>query len=130
MGQQPLVRGLDPSADMMIKEHVSLLVLGKLLPEWWQGWDARPRWSSEEGVIDGWERTSWEEQFERSVQKPRQRLKMEKVGEEEKAALLDMLKAVVVFIKPEKRITADQIEKFKWMHSGHFQNSGSSIGRW
>jgi serine/threonine-protein kinase SRPK3 len=48
---------------MMIKEHVNLL--GKLPPEWWPEWDARLRWFNEEGVrIDGWERTSWEEQFE------------------------------------------------------------------
>jgi serine/threonine-protein kinase SRPK3 len=82
-------------AKEMIKEYVDLL--GKLPPEWWQKWDDRQKWFNEEGERnDGTERTSWEERFELSVQKLRRKFGMGEISEEEKAALLAMLKAMMV----------------------------------
>jgi serine/threonine-protein kinase SRPK3 len=39
---------------------------------------------------------------------------MEEVSKEEKAALFDMLKAMMAF-KPGERITADKIKESEWM---------------
>ncbi|KAN0073873.1 Protein kinase-like domain containing protein [Elaphomyces granulatus] len=100
-------------AKEVIKEHVNLL--GKLPLEWWQKWEDRQKWFNEEGERnDGTERTSWEEQFELSVQKPRRRSGMGEISEEEKAALLAMLKAMMAF-KPKERMTAEQIKESEWM---------------
>ena len=62
---------------------------------------------NEEGVrIDGEiVHSSWEGRFESTVQKPRREFGMEEVSEEVKAALLDTLKAMMVF-KPGDRMTA------------------------
>ena len=46
LGQRPLFEGFNPSDDWMIKEHVD--ALGKLPSDWWQAWDARERWFTEE----------------------------------------------------------------------------------
>jgi serine/threonine-protein kinase SRPK3 len=98
----------DPTADHMIKQHVNLL--GKLPPEWWQRWDARSKFFDEEDVrID-----SFEQRFEWNVQSWRRFYKFEEVSEEEKAALINMLKAMLAF-KPGDRVTAKQIVKSKWM---------------
>lgn len=45
--QRPLFEGFNPSADWMIKKNVD--VIGKLPSKWWQNWDARLIWFSEEG---------------------------------------------------------------------------------
>jgi serine/threonine-protein kinase SRPK3 len=105
------------TTDHMIKQYVDLL--GKLPPEWWQRWDARSKFFNEEGVkIDritkGPLRDSFEQQFEEKVQRPRRFYKMEEVSEEEKAALLNMLKAMMTF-KPGDRMTVKQIVESKWM---------------
>lgn len=42
-----LIYQFNPSSDWMIKEKVD--TVGKLPSEWWQKWDARLRWFSEEG---------------------------------------------------------------------------------
>ena len=98
----------DPTAEHMIKQHVNLL--GKLPPEWWQRWDARSKFFDEEDVrID-----SFEQRFEWNVQSWRRFYKFEEVSEEEKAALINMLKAMLTF-KPGDRVTAKQIVKSKWM---------------
>jgi serine/threonine-protein kinase SRPK3 len=113
MGSLPLFCGIDTSADLMIKEHVGLL--GKLPPEWWRKWEDRLTWFSEEGEeIDMWMSTSWKAHWEFSVQAPRRKFKMEEIGEEEKAALFDMLKAMLAF-EPGKRITVDQVKESEWM---------------
>jgi serine/threonine-protein kinase SRPK3 len=98
----------------LIEQHVELL--GKLPPEWWQKWDARSKAFDEEGVrIDGnFAGDSLEKRFELEVQIARRGYGMEEVSEEEKDALLNMLKAVLEF-KPGGRMTAKQIVESKWM---------------
>ena len=39
---------------------------------------------------------------------------MKQVGEEEKAAFFDMLKAMMVY-KPEERMTAEEVRQSEWM---------------
>jgi serine/threonine-protein kinase SRPK3 len=127
-----------PEPDTIIKNQVN--ILGKLPPDWWQKWDARLNWFNEEGVrIDNGGQSqkesdesrevlfkyvggmrmdddvqSWEELFESGVQMPRRKQGMDEVGEEETAALFDMLKAMMAF-KPGERMTAEQVKESKWM---------------
>jgi serine/threonine-protein kinase SRPK3 len=89
--------------DELIEQHVDLL--GKLPPEWWQRWDARSKSFDEEGVriheivaLMG----TIEQRFDKNVQEWRHFQRMEEVSEEEKAALIDMLKAMLAF-KPGDR---------------------------
>ena len=99
--------------DEEIVDHVDLL--GKLPPEWWQKWDARTKYFNEEAVIhDDYKIGSLAERFEESVQQARRTKGIEEVGEEEKAAFLDMIKAMMAF-KPEERMTIRQVKKSKWM---------------
>ena len=113
IGQRHLFEGFNPSADWMAKEYVE--VLGKLPNEWWQKWDTRRKWFNEDGVREfGEVGRHWEERFERSVQKPRQECEMEVVGDEEKAALFVMLKAMMAFT-PGERSTAEEILESEWM---------------
>ena len=73
--------------------------------------DDRQKWFNEEGERnDGTERTSWEKRFELSVRK----FGMGEISEEEKAALLAMLKAMMAF-RPEEWMTAEQIKESEWM---------------
>lgn len=113
IGQRPLFEGFNPSADWMIKENVD--TIGKLPSEWWQKWDARLRWFSEEGRRNhGGVGRSLVERFNYSVHNPRQEYEMEDIEEDEKTALLAMLRAVLVF-KPEGRLTAAEILETEWM---------------
>jgi serine/threonine-protein kinase SRPK3 len=98
----PLMR--NPTADDVIEQHVDLL--GKLPPEWWQRWDAR---SGVEGALMG----SFEERFD-EMQESRRSQETEEFSEEEMAALINMLKAMMAF-KPGDRMTANQIIESKWM---------------
>ena len=63
---------------------------------------------------------SWEELFESGVQMPRRKKGMDEVGEEETAALFDMLKAMMAF-KPGERMTAEQVKESKWTSNGNIK---------
>ncbi|PGH23273.1 hypothetical protein AJ80_02689 [Polytolypa hystricis UAMH7299] len=105
--------GFALTPDWMTKEHVT--VLGRLLPEWWEKWDAHLQWFNEDGTRNHWELGSpWAERFEKFVQKPRRECGMEEVGNEEKAALFTMLKTMLVFI-PGERLTAEEALEAQWM---------------
>jgi serine/threonine-protein kinase SRPK3 len=113
IGQRPLFEGLNSSTDWMIKEHVD--VHGKLPPEWWQKWDARQKWFNEEGTRNlGGVGRPWAERLEYSVYEPRRECGMEEIGEEEKAALFVMLKAMMAF-RPGERLNAEEIMESEWM---------------
>jgi serine/threonine-protein kinase SRPK3 len=93
-----------PRADLMIEQHADV----------WQKRDSHSKMFNEEGAKIN-VCCSWEERFEYSVQMPRRMMfGMEEVGEEEKAALLSMLKAMMAF-KPGDRMTAEQITGCEWM---------------
>ena len=111
---------LSRHADLMIEQHVN--ILGKLPPDLWQKRDARLKWFNEEGarINGGNVCSSWEERFEFSVQMPRRENGMEEIGEEEKAALLNMLKAMMAF-KPGDRMTAEQIKESEWTSNGNIK---------
>ncbi|KAK1145750.1 hypothetical protein N8T08_003988 [Aspergillus melleus] len=113
LGQRPLFEGFNPSNDWMIKEHVD--ALGKLPSDWWQAWDARERWFTEEAKrrAAGAGRTLGT-RFVDSIQDPRQGSAMEGIGEAEKSALLAMVKGMLAF-RPDERLTAMEVLGSGWM---------------
>ncbi|KAL3480486.1 kinase-like domain-containing protein [Aspergillus californicus] len=113
IGQRPLFEGYNPSSDWMIKEHVD--TLGKLPCDWWEKWDARERWFTEEAkrMAEGAGR-SLDNRFVDSIQEPRRGSAMEDVGEDEKNALLTMVRGMLAF-RPDERLTATEIMESEWM---------------
>lgn len=118
LGQRPLFESFFPSEDRVTAEHVE--VLGKLPVEWWERWENRAEWFSDDGgleeVTSGTPRVrrSWEERFEYCIQGPRREKNLEVIGEEEKVALFSILRSMLAF-KPKERATVKDILESKWM---------------
>ncbi|KAK2809177.1 hypothetical protein FQN50_004012 [Emmonsiellopsis sp. PD_5] len=115
MGQRSLFEGFNPSSDWMIKEHVD--TLGKLPRDWWEKWDARERWFTNEAtrIVSGGEGRPFVDRFVDSIQQPRWGSAMEEgIGEAEKTALLTMLRGMLAY-RPDERLTAREIIESEWM---------------
>lgn len=112
VGQIPIFEGFDPGSDWMIREHID--AIGKLPSEWWEKWNARSEWFSENGVRSRGTSRDLEERFHVSMEAPRQRNKMPAIEEDEKVALLELLRLMLVF-EPDKRLTAVEILETEWV---------------
>lgn len=114
LGQQSLFEIFSPTDEYVTKEQVD--ALGTLPPTWWERWAARGDYFNDQGeLLDPTSsRLTLEDQFEHSIQTPRQDVGMERVGEQERVALLDMLRNMLAFI-PEERPTAASLMTCDWM---------------
>ncbi|KAL4788295.1 hypothetical protein BJX76DRAFT_366812 [Aspergillus varians] len=113
IGQIPLFEGFNPSSDWIKKEHVD--ALGKLPCDWWQKWDARERWFTEEATrASGEACRSLNNNFVDSIQEPRWGKSMEDVGEAEKFALLTVVRGMLAS-RPGEKLTATEIMESEWM---------------
>lgn len=122
LGQRPLFEAFIPDDDWMIQEHVD--TLGKLPPDWWSRWESRGKWFDEQGERrDGQSRRPWEERFEYSVQEPRRDCGMEGVSEQEKVALIALLRPMMAY-DPKERPTAKEILESEWMNKWALQDLG------
>lgn len=101
--------------DEIAAQHID--VLGPMPSEWWQRWEARPRFFDEHGhPLESYMENQWpplEESFETGVQKWRRRIGGE-IEEDEKAAFLDLMRRMLSF-RPEERPTAEQVLMSDWM---------------
>lgn len=92
--------------------------LGRLPEEWWEQWDARAESFNEEGErldhTDDDIRGPLEQRFEKRIQEMRHSEGIEEWGDEEKTALLAMLKAMLVY-KPAERISMAEVLQTEWM---------------
>ncbi|PKY08918.1 kinase-like protein [Aspergillus campestris IBT 28561] len=102
-------------ADEIVSQHID--VLGPKPAEWWRRWEGRPRFFDEDGCpIESYRQNQWpplEESFEVGVQKWRRRVGDE-IGEDEKAAFLDLMRRILSF-RPEERPTAEEVLQSEWM---------------
>lgn len=112
IGHRQLFEAWIPTSDDMIKEYVD--ALGKLPSELWLKWEARTRWFDEKGVRTSQDPRPLIDRYEYCIQEPRRESGMEEVGSEEKAALLEMLRAMLVY-NPQERPVAKDLGEFKWM---------------
>jgi serine/threonine-protein kinase SRPK3 len=113
LGNRPLFEAFPLTDGRVTREHVD--ALGNLPPDWWNSWSNRGKWFNEEGERkDGQSRRPIEERFEYSVQEPRRERGMGEMGEDEKSALIALLRAMLAF-RPEERPTAKEITESEWM---------------
>lgn len=114
LGQRSLFDIFSFTDDYVTSEQVD--ALGKLPQQWWESWEARSSYfDCDANLLDHkCKRMSLEDRFENSIQRPRRECGMEPASEEEKRALLCILKAMLAFI-PEERPTAESLLECEWM---------------
>ncbi|KAL1883302.1 hypothetical protein Daus18300_000360 [Diaporthe australafricana] len=114
LGQRSLFEIFSPTDDYVTREQVD--ALGRPPPRWWERWAARCEYFTDRGdLLDPTsKRMTLEDRFEHSIQAPRRDVGMETVGEQERVALLDMLRGMLAFI-PEERPTAARLMTCDWM---------------
>jgi serine/threonine-protein kinase SRPK3 len=114
LGQRPLIDAYWPDhSDWMIQEHVD--VLGKPPLDWWNMWEGRKDFFDEQVERkNGEPRRSLEERFEYSIQEPRRECTLGEINEEEKNALITMLRAMMAY-DPMERPSATEILESDWM---------------
>lgn len=114
LGQRPLVDIFSFTDDYVTREQVD--ALGRLPEDWWARWDTRSQYFDSQGnLLDlTCKPRSLEVRFEDSIQLPRRECGMESIGDEEKIALLGMLRAMLAFT-PEERPTAASLLDCEWM---------------
>lgn len=114
LGQRPLVDIFSFTDDYVTREQVD--ALGMLPEDWSARWDTRSRYFNGQGdLLDPTcKRRGLEVRFEDSIQLPRRECGMESMSDEEKTALLGMLRAMLAFV-PEERPTAASLLDCEWM---------------
>ncbi|KAL3475671.1 kinase-like domain-containing protein [Aspergillus californicus] len=103
------------TADEVVSQHIE--VLGPMPVEWWDRWTERGRFFDATGNPlpdreDVWPPLSGG--FEQNVQKFRRKRNIGEFGEEETAAILDLMRRMLKF-RPGERLTADQVLQSEWM---------------
>lgn len=103
------------TADEVVSQQMN--VLGSMPVGWWNRWEERSQFFNEDGrPKEG--RYVWppiNQAFEEGVQEYRR--KRGRVGEfdrEETAAILDLMRRMLVF-RPEERPTAEEVLESEWM---------------
>lgn len=113
--------GFFPDEDTLRKDWVH--ALGRLPDEWWDSWDGEFRHDlfTEDGSVRPDRRDHFiscdlglESCFEMMVQEPRREEELETFLDDEKMALLEMLRAMLVY-KPGDRINAQDLLCTEWM---------------
>ncbi|KAJ5169907.1 uncharacterized protein N7500_002690 [Penicillium coprophilum] len=113
IAQRSLFESFFATEDLITREQVD--ALGTLPLDWWQRWEERHKWFTEEGKpINRNSYRSWEDRFDDSVQEPREKEGMVAIDPAERDALLSMLRLMFSF-RPESRPTAKQLLGFEWM---------------
>ena len=103
------------TADEVTSQHVD--VLGHMPQAWWESWEEKVRFFDEnKRSVEG--REVWptlDVAFEEFVQKyRRKRPEIGVFGDEETAAILDLMRRMLAF-RPQDRLTADEVLKSEWM---------------
>ncbi|KAK4216721.1 kinase-like domain-containing protein [Rhypophila decipiens] len=91
---------------------------GRMPGQWWDKWESRDKWFYEDGrpkaaECDVWD---WDRRFKEWVQEPRERRGLGALGEEEKVALLVLLKCMLRW-RPGERPTAEDVLESTWMRN-------------
>jgi serine/threonine protein kinase len=88
--------------------------LGPMPAEWWETWEARGKYFTEDGQpVEGRWAWSLERRFEEWIQEPRREKGMAMLDEKEKEALFAMLRWMLAF-RPGDRPTAKQVLETEW----------------
>ncbi|OAA43646.1 protein kinase domain protein [Metarhizium rileyi] len=114
LAHRSLIDGIIAPQDDILAQQVHLQ--GPMPPAWWAKWEERPKWFDDEGrpLSDESDIWSWERRFEQWVQSPRQRRKIDMIGEDERNALLELLGCMLAW-KPSERPDTSEVLKSDWM---------------
>ena len=111
--QRSLFQSWFPDDDTNIRRCVE--TLGILPTEWWCQWEARKKWFDNNGTpLEQTNVKTLEDHFEFDTQAPRRREKIPLFEQDEKDAILVLLRSMLSY-KPEDRITAAEILESKWV---------------
>ncbi|KAF6830944.1 hypothetical protein CMUS01_07538 [Colletotrichum musicola] len=109
--QRPLFGSSWPFDAANETTRLQVQALGKLPDQWWEKWDARSKWFTEEGepiqVGDDPVRTL-DHHFESSMNRERRRYKMRTMVSAEKKALFAMLRSMLAY-RPEQRCNIEEV---------------------
>ncbi|PYI01809.1 kinase-like protein [Aspergillus sclerotiicarbonarius CBS 121057] len=113
-GMRSLFDATLATQDYMVSQQID--ILGPLPPAWWDLWEARHKYFEEMGVPKKgrFVYSPLEQSFEKHVQASRRRDGMCCFDDEEKRAILAMLRPMLAF-KPEDRATAEDVLSSGWM---------------
>lgn len=114
LGQRSLLDIFCFTDDEVTKEQVD--ALGKLPQDWWERWDAKSQYFDSQGkpLEHVGETMTLEDRLDDSIQRPRQECGMDLMGDQERLALLSMLRAMLAFV-PEERPTAASLLTCDWV---------------
>ncbi|GCB20743.1 serine/threonine-protein kinase spk-1 [Aspergillus awamori] len=115
VGMKPIFSTDIVPEDETVAQHMD--VLGPMPQEWWQRWEGRSNFFTEDGrPTEAYLENRWppfEESFEIDIQKWRRKWRGV-IEEEEKAVFLDVIRRMLAF-RPEERPTAEDVLESEWM---------------
>ncbi|KAK1767745.1 kinase domain-containing protein [Phialemonium atrogriseum] len=89
--------------------------LGPMPDEWWEAWEGRSKHFIGNGKPkEGREVWTFDQRFEDTIQAPRRRKETEGMDKEERDALFEMVRGMLVF-RPGDRLSASQVLRTEWM---------------
>ncbi|GKZ64950.1 hypothetical protein AnigIFM63309_000378 [Aspergillus niger] len=115
VGMKPIFSTDIVPDDEIVAQHMD--VLGPMPQEWWQRWEGRSKFFTEDGrPTEAYLENRWppfEESFEIDIQKWRRKWRGA-IEEEEKAVFLDVIRRMLAF-RSEERPTAEDVLESEWM---------------
>lgn len=103
--------------------------LGPMPDEWWERWEARSKWFVRNGnANEGRNVWTFGQRFEDAIQMPRRRRGWEVMGEEERDALFNMIRGMLVF-RPCDRLSASAVLQTEWMRKWAIPEAEKTWGR-
>ncbi|KAL2784070.1 kinase-like domain-containing protein [Aspergillus keveii] len=113
LGQRSLFDGFLVNEDDIPAEHID--TFGGFSPEWWGKWNKRSKYFQESGEPkEDRQVLSWDYLFERHIQKPRREVGIAEFDDNERAALMAMLRSIFRF-RPEERVTIADVMQSEWI---------------
>ncbi|KAL2757740.1 hypothetical protein ACRALDRAFT_2132401 [Sodiomyces alcalophilus JCM 7366] len=103
--------------------------LGQMPDEWWETWEGRSKRFIANGTPkEGREVWTFNGRFEDAIQAPRRRRGTEVMCEEERDALFEMIRGMLVF-RPRDRLSASQVLGTQWMRKWAIPEAETTWGR-
>ncbi|KAH6918277.1 kinase domain protein [Coprinopsis sp. MPI-PUGE-AT-0042] len=100
--------------DHVISQYIDLL--GPMPRAWWVSWEGRFEYFDDQGLSKEKRvpRQPLEQEFELCVQEHREKRNMSKYDKDEAAAILRLMRRMLVF-QPEERLTCNEVLESEWM---------------